>query len=88
MIRTTFRSASGGALRLREVGAALPPTDDPGKPSRPSPEGGSTADSEDVKRRVGNVAISHMIDPPTICPQTAVDRRTGLDSAGPNKIGP
>src|SRR6266487_2762552 len=29
-----------------------------------------------------------MIGPPTICPQTAEDARTPLDSAGPNKIGP
>jgi hypothetical protein len=34
------------------------------------------------------VAISHMIDPPTICPQTAVDSRTELDSARLYKIDP
>jgi hypothetical protein len=45
------------------------------------------------RRRTGgqqarSVAISHMIGPPTICPQTAVDGRTRLASAGPHKIGP
>jgi hypothetical protein len=29
-----------------------------------------------------------MINPPMICPLTAVDAWTALDSPGPNKIGP
>ncbi|GAA4169464.1 hypothetical protein GCM10022251_61980 [Phytohabitans flavus] len=36
----------------------------------------------------GKAQVRDKINPPTICPQHAVDGRTELDTPGPNKIGP